>query len=244
MGDAFAMYGANYNFSLTGGELVKRALNKIGAFDPDETIPSADMDLCLMTLNMLAKQYMGPGNKMLPGLKMWKRADKSITFSAKDYVYTLMTSGGDVSMNDVPVEILSVLRRDASSNDDPLTRMTYDEYRQIGNKIQSSTPTKYYYELKTDAGYLYFNCKLSSITDTYEIRYLAPFQDIVYATVLDFQQWFYRPLLYALCEDLLSDYGIPEKKAAEIANLKKESFALASTFEPEETTIFFEPGRD
>lgn len=244
MGDAFTIYGANYNFSLTGGELIIRALNKIGAFDPAENIPSTDMAAGLMTLNMMVKQYMGNSNKILPGLKIWKRDNKSLLFSIKDYLYSIATSGADVDMDDVPVEILSLIRRDTSQNDTLLSRMSINEYRQIGNKSIESTPTKYYYELKTNGGMLYFNCKVSDITQTYEMRYLAPFKDIVYSTVLDFQQWFYRPLLYALCEELAPDYGIPERKAMEISNLKKEAFALAGTFEPEETQIYFEPGRD
>lgn len=142
-----------------------------------------------------------------------------------------------------PVAILSCLLRNTDNEDVPLTPMLLEEYQQIGNKTESGTPTRYYYERQVDAGYIYLDVQPEDATDTLELVILRALEDIdsLSDTVLFSPEW-YRPLVLAMALELSPSYGVPPNQAT--ADLSRQAFNFANSFEPEQVSAFFEPDKD
>lgn len=145
----------------------------------------------------------------------------------------------------VPLEIQSILRRNSNGIDNPLARMTQEEYQAINNKSAIGTPLKYLYERKIDAGYLTLDKVPSELTDTLIITYLAEIDDLdsgsdtVYIT-----KEYQRPLIWMLADELTPEFPVSKAVQAKISAKLAESLAFAQTFEPEETDAYFQPGLD
>lgn len=226
------------DFSVNAIQIVTAALRATRSIDTHETIDPVDLANGLEALNMLSKQWQGK-----PGFKMWARKRSSLTFATSKISYVLNTTVGSDLLVNPPIEILIATLKQGNS-EIPMTPMLLEEYQSIGDKTQTGTPTKYYYEPQLDGGHLYLNVKPSSLTDTIELTYLRPIEDFVNdEDTPDYPQEWYRALKFNLALDLCPEKGGPVDKVF-LAALAKSSLGEAINFYPETTEQFFEPGRD
>ncbi|MDY6893901.1 MAG: hypothetical protein SVO01_00560 [Thermotogota bacterium] len=236
-----AVFGSSYNFSITTNEIINEALIDVGAIAVGQTPDAAMYAHGRRKLNMMVKQWMGPPNYKLPGLKMWQREVGTLTLTAKS-TFLLCSSGGDCDI-DPPVHIISASRRNTDNVDSLLTPIGVQEYRELANKSAVGTPTKYYYEQKLDGGYLYLNTIPSDTTDTIVFSYLQPIQDFDSASQNpDFPQQYYLALALNLAV-LLAPAYIGEVPGW-LQHLANDSLAQANTFYPETSVEYFQPELD
>lgn len=236
-----ATFGSDYDYSVTALDIVKGALRALGAIASGETPTAGEITDGLEALNQLCKQWMGGPNPIVPGLKMWLRETASLTLTAKA-TFALQSSGGDCDI-DPPVGIIAINRKNTSDGETLLTKMTWAEYLALGNKAETGTPTRYYYELQLDAGYLYLDYIPSDTTDTLEIAYHRLVKDFDAQTdVPDYPQYWYRALKFNLAVELAPEFGKPI--TPELQRNADHSLLLANMVHPEEVVACFEPGRD
>ena len=98
-----------------------------------------------MTSNqILIKNMMAQPNSSLKGMKTWQRQRESLTLTAKAK-FELKLTGGDLNIN-IPVNMLSVRLKDTDDNETPLSKMLLGEYENILNKVDTNTPSSWFYE--------------------------------------------------------------------------------------------------
>ena len=134
------------DYNLTQTEVIYEALQLIGAYDPEETVESADFDTCSRSLNMMLKTWAADG------VKLWKRSTSSLTLVADQKSYTFGT-GGDLVINK-PLRIVEARRRE-DNIDTPLSPISWQEYTDLSSKATASIPTQYHYQPGTSTGTVY-----------------------------------------------------------------------------------------
>jgi hypothetical protein len=121
--------------------------------------------------------------------------------------------------------------------------MTLPEYMALPDKDAEGSPDKFYYEGRKDELKFIINQTPSDTTDTIFMVVLLPIEDFDdQADNLDFPREWFRTLKYALAKDLAPEFGV--RLNQDIVTLANESMAIAQTFNPETTAIYFQPDRD
>lgn len=143
----------------------------------------------------------------------------------------------------MPLEILSLRRRDTSSNETPLTPLLLNGYEDgVLNKAQSGIPGQYLYERGITDGTLRFDFKISDTSDIYLVTFLRPIDDFDSATdTPDYPQEYFRPLVGQLAMDAAMSQGLPV--TAEMKLYRDEGLAMAQNVDPENVEVCFEPER-
>jgi len=233
---------ASYDFSVNRNELITQAYRSIGMVAKGDDPSANEIADAAKTLNMMIKAGQGPPNYWCKGLKMWKRERVSLTLDATKNSYSLKSSGGDCD-TEIPIHILTAVRRNSDDQDDPLTPITLEEYEGIADKTASGTPTEFYYERRLTEGKFYIDCKPSDVTDTIEMVVVNPMNDMdAAANDFDFPSEWMEALKYNLAVRLATDNGIPV--SGDLDGLAQAGVAQANSFEQEESNVYFEPGRD
>ena len=358
------------NFITTTMELIKGALEDIGAYDPGTVLSSEDFETGRKTLCQIARQWSAPGNPLMRGFKVWQRKRLSLRLVAKP-LYSMRASGGDFAIAP-PIQILSATRRNVSADtalgtemvtspmvtggwtlgtatggwaiaagvlsktaclatvtatavtgmttpvigmtykvkivcsamsgvltytfggktgtslsvgttidyitatstaklvisggttatvtitsvsikpvenvvDSPLVRMTFEEFEALPNRLETGTPTKYYYERLLDTGNFYLNTTPDDLTETIELVVLRVLEDFdIAGNTPDFPGEWERPLRLALAIDLAPKYGRYDliQPGSGLMAIFVQSMSLANSFAPEETVEYFQPNRD
>lgn len=143
----------------------------------------------------------------------------------------------------MPLEMLSVRRRDSSNNETPLTPMLLPEYEDgIPNKTNLGTPTRYLYETGITNGTLRFDRRLDTVSYIYLLTFLRKIEDFDASTdTPDYPAVWYRPLVMQLVIDQAPMYGKPV--TPEMRNGLNEALAIARHADPENVVAFFESER-
>ena len=87
------------SFTVTANDIINAALRALGVIAAGETAAAEEVNDAKQALNLLVKQWMGPGNIATPSLKMWKRKHLTLKLtSTPNYTLKLrrlaFTSGG------------------------------------------------------------------------------------------------------------------------------------------------------
>jgi len=91
------------DYTVTASQLIQDALEELGVVGAGQTVSAEDSATALRALNLLVKQWMGPGSPVTPGLKMWKRRQLTLDLTSTDK-YALQirrlafTSGGTTAI--------------------------------------------------------------------------------------------------------------------------------------------------
>ena len=243
-----AVFGTEYNYSVTALDIVRGALRDINALETGETPPGSEIEEAMEALNLITKQWMGGPNPIAPGLKMWLTEVYSLTPVAQAK-FQWMDSGGDIDESP-PTDIFKImLKHTDSGSETELKRLTREEYHSLTSKGETGTPTRWYYERRLDAGDLYFDFLASTtvISDyTLEIYYRQLVEDFdSTSSTPDFPQEYYRPLKYQLALDLYPEYWGPTAPVpTNLVALKSDALILANSFHPEMTTEHYQVDGD
>ena len=236
----------SYTITVTALDLMENSYLNIGAHALGQTLSGAKSKLAREGMNYIIKQWEGPPNFIHPALKMWQRETGSLTLTAKNN-FSLKPSGGDCDIQ-IPLEILTaVLRHTASNSDNPLERMTLEEYQNsILNKSATGTPLQYYYEKRLDEGKIYFDVIPSaSIIAGYTISfvYRQPLEVIeANANEIDVEPSYWLALEFELSMWLAPKMG--RAVSNEIINQHAKAIGMMSTFQPENSDVYYQKDID
>jgi len=229
------------DLSITGYTIIEDALKEIGVLAAEETASAYQTTHGRRILNMMVKGWQGSPNIFTSGLKMWAREAASLTLKSQ-ISYSFKAADGDLDI-DPPVDILSVTLKDSNDNETVLSPMLLGEYKEIGNKTETGTPTRFYYEKLLTEGLFYLNRIPSDTTSTIEFVYLRPLTIIEDSDdTPDFPQHWYMALTKNLAINLCPSYEVTPDR--ELKGQAAYWLAIAQTVHPENANIYFEPGRD
>lgn len=225
----------DYTSTITAGVACMDALQDAGIIPVDRE-PSADeYEKALRKANLILKQW-----SSIPNFLVWKRETASLTLSAK-ISFNLQPSGGDLAIQ-VPEKILVATLKQSSNSEIPMQEMTLEEYRTIPNKQDTGTPLKFYYEQQLTKGVLYLDRIPSDITDTIEISYRKPFDDLDdTGDSIDLASYWFKPFIDRLTIEVCKAWSRPATQ--DMYSAFQESYALALQHDPEIEISYFEPNR-
>lgn len=141
-----------------------------------------------------------------------------------------------------PLKILTMVRRNSNGDDSPMDPIDLDQYESLPDKNATGNPNVYLYEERATDGLLFIDTDPTDLTDVLRFVFLRPLQDFDSSgNTADFPAQWFRALIYQLAIDMAPEYGEPV--TAELKTLRDESLLIAQSDNPENSTVFFEPGR-
>jgi len=225
----------DYTDTITAGVACKDALQDAGIVPVGKDPEPEEYEKALRKANLILKQWSG-----LPNFLVWKRKTASLTLSAK-ISFDLQPTGGDLDIQ-VPEEILVATLKQSSNSEIVMQPMTLIEYRTIPNKQDTGTPLKYYYEQQLTKGVLYLDRIPSDITDTIEIAYRQPFNDLdSTGDSIDLLSYWYKAFIDKLTIEVCKAWS--RQATQDMYATANESYRLALQHDPETEISFFEPNR-
>jgi hypothetical protein len=242
----------SYNFFPDRDTLVKAALRRVRAYDPEDatTILTTQYNNASETLNFILSHWQAHG------LPIWCRKVTSKALTASDGTYTI-GSGGDINVNR-PLAIVQAYLRDATSAaapvDTELEIVGLQEYHAIPNKSQEGVPSKLYYDAAYDGSsnsgatavgtiYLWPEPDTTTATNcTLYLVYQRPLLDFnATSDVLDMPQEWYEAVRLNLAWKIAPEYGMPVSEYDRLGKEAKEALDLALSWDTEQTPIYFQP---
>lgn len=141
----------------------------------------------------------------------------------------------------LPLQMISIRRKDTSSNETPIYRMSLMDYEEgILKKNDNGTPTRYLYERGVTTGTLTFDYGVSDTSDIYLLTFLRPVEDFDSATDSpDYPQEWFKPLVGQLAIDVATATG--RAVTQEMKDYRDEGLSIASNVDPDQDTedVFF-----
>ena len=230
------------DFTLTRDDIIKGALRALEVLRSGSTPPASEIQDAAQALNLIIKSWMSPSNRFSDSFKAYSLEEKILTLSAKQK-FSLKPTGGDMDVA-IPVGISSAFRRTTDSIDSPMSPMTIEEYRSIGDKTATGTPTKWHYERHVTEGTLFLNYVPNDITDTIVLYIRREIEDVDEAgDNLDFPKEWLRPLKLQLAIDMAPEYGA-EDKIASLGNTLQAAIEDVDSMDRKMVVAYFEPGRE
>lgn len=143
-----------------------------------------------------------------------------------------------------PLEILTAVLRDTSSQDVPLYPMSLEAFESITDKTSDGTPQMYVYEPMLTNGRISFDREPDDVTKVVRIVFLGALEDFDAATdTPDYPQEWYRALKFQLAMDLWSEYKDGDPPSL-LKLQRDESLSIAQNTTPETSDLYFQPGLD
>jgi hypothetical protein len=234
----------SYDYSVTAQGIIEGSLRVLGVIAAGETPTADELADALEALNLLVKSWQQAPNPLMRGVQPWHRVETTIDVSSvgAKQGYTLAASGADVTMQ-IPVDIVAVTRVTSDSDRVPMIRVTFDEFVEWGDRTDTGTPSRWFYERGLTSGKLWFNLLPSDTADDYVITSIRPLQDLDSLTNdVEFPQEWMRALKFNLAVEIAPEYGI--QVGENIVMLAQQSLGLANYTTPESTSAYFQPGVD
>lgn len=209
-------FSGSTDFSYTRDQIIKAALRKCRAYDPDGGAPEAYQTRdAAEALNLILKEV------QTQGVLLWVTTVKTLTTVASQASYTIGPSG-DLN-TDRPIRISNIYRRLVTDTEDtPMRQYSRAEYELLTNKTTEGDPSIAYYERSITTGTLYLWPVPADAS--YSIRFTAevPLQDFdASGDTAHMPAYAYEFFVWALAASLGSEYGLPleeigyfEQKAA------------------------------
>ena len=142
----------------------------------------------------------------------------------------------------LPLDVLSLRRKDTSGNETPLSPMAFMEYEEgMLRKNLDGDPSRYLYERGPINGTLYLDYEPTDTSEVYLLTFLRPTEDFDAATdTPDYPQEWERALVGQLSIDWATFSGRPVTN--EMKLYRDESLAIAQNLDADENTenVFFE----
>src|SRR5277367_1624577 len=135
-------YSGTYLFQMSAQQLVTAALNKTGAFDEYETIPTTDLNNVLFQLELMVKEM------ALDGMPLWCIQDIAFPTVVGQATYNLSTITGST----LPLRILDQYIVDSQGNSVTLVMTSRYDWDTLGQKFQPGVPNQIWYNPQLNAG--------------------------------------------------------------------------------------------
>jgi len=226
------------NFSVNRDQLIRDALELVGAQAPDESMTDSELQSASRSLNMMLKAW------QTDGLQLWLRRSTSVTLVAAQNTYTFGPTGQDVTVGR-PLKILKVMRKDTSDNEVELFALTQDQYKEQTPKTTTAVAVNYYYDPQLTNGYLYI-WPTPGTTEaseyTLDVLYHKPTDDMDAATDdFEFPQEWFEVIKYGLAIRLAPVYGLPLDDRKQLYYEFKPMKDKLDSFDQESGSVYFQP---
>lgn len=245
----------SYNFFPDGDTIIKAALRRIRAYDPEEatTISTVQYTNARETLNFMLSHWQALG------LPIWCLKTVSCSFVDGDKDYTIGT-GGDIDTAQ-PLAVLQAWRRDSTDAtnpiDTPLEIISESKYNLLSNKSVEGVPTQIFYKRQYDGSSnqgatadstIYVWPTPDATTATNVDLYLLiqrPLLDFNASTDhLDMPQEWYEAVRLNLAYKIAPEYGVPATDYDRLTKEAKDALDLALAWDTERVSIYFMPNTD
>lgn len=225
----------SYDFTMTANEIIAAMFNKLGVGSEGEALTARHYEDGRRVLNLLVKRWEAAEH-------LWTESEGSITLIADQASYALATL-----FSVKPMRVLSVRRMaTSSSTETPLTEMSRQEYFDMPNKAQSSTPNSFYYDPQRATGTLYLwppaNTAIAG-AQTLNVTYLRRMADFDGASdEADMPQEWLDALIWNGADALEVEYPVNDQRlASKITAYAVDTFTALKGFDNEPASIFLQP---
>jgi len=164
-------------------------------------------------------------------------------FEAEELNTNLATISANSEQYGPFTEIVEGVLRNSDDQDTPMRPMTEAEYMAIGGKQSEGTPQKYFMIKGIDKVVVKFDMTPSDTTDTVVLVVRRPIEDFDANTDdIDMPREWYRALKYNLAIEIAPEFEANVSQV--LMALAGDSMDKALSFEPEDTVMYFQPGKD
>lgn len=178
-------------WQLTVTQLIQSALTELGAIEVGGTPDAAETTEAMRRLNGMLAQWAGEAN-------LFREASGTLTIAAGAGSGTLPGYVRDVS---------SVRLIVSTTNKRPLHRLNRDEYFSLPNRLQTGTPTMFYYSHQGEADQL-FVWPVPAAETTYDVDYgRMPYVATAGTETLDLPQEWQEAAIYGLAARCANMFG-------------------------------------
>lgn len=220
-------------FNMVASEIVEKAFHRLGKASEGEAMTARMLSDGMSSLNLLIKAVGAADH-------LWVRTERSLTLVADTAAYVLTPK---------PLRVTSVRRR-YDDIDTPMNELSRQEYFDQPTKTASpSTPVSWYFDPQTTTGTLYLWPAPSSavVTLGYDIRltYLRRMDDVIASNDdLDMPQEWLQPMIWALADDLETEYPVNDARLAKkIGDKAAGWYAVLRAWDNEPASIYLQPER-
>jgi hypothetical protein len=141
-----------------------------------------------------------------------------------------------------PLEILTAVLRDTSTQDVPLYPMSLEAFESITDKTADGTPQYYHYEPMLTNGRISFDIEPEDVTKVVRVVFLGTLEDFDAAVdTPDYPQEWFRALKFQLAMDLWSEYKDGDPPGL-LKVQRDEALSMAQNTNPETSDLHFQPG--
>lgn len=245
----------SYNFFPDGDTIIKAALRRLRAYDPEETttITTTQYANARETLNFMLSHWQALG------LPIWCRKTVSCSFVDGDKDYTI-GAGGDLN-TDQPLAVVQAWRRDstdaANPIDTPLRIVSHQEYSLLSNKDSEGPPSMIFYQREyngssnqgatADSTIYVWPVPDSTVAASVDLYVVCqrPLLDFNAATDnLDMPQEWYEAVRLNLAYKIAPEYGFPMGDYDRLRDEAKAALDLALAWDTEQVSVYFMPNMD
>lgn len=232
------------SLNVTTNQIVNAALRMVGAYaSTDNARPEQQAD-AIEALNLMLKSWQIEGF-------LWLEEFVTLNLIAGQSIYTIGPSSPDtivdadaLTYTQRPTRIFHATRKLASGVEIEMSPMSREDYQRLTNKSVPAPPNSYYYSPQTNNGKLYVwptpAVSTEQMVMTVDRNLQAMVSDI---NAYDLPQEWLQLIKYGLACTIAPEYGISN---AERQLLEQEFIALkavASNYNRENTSTFFQVGR-
>lgn len=223
-------------FNMVAAEIVEKAFHRLGKASEGEALSPRMLADGMSSLNLLIKGIGAADH-------LWIRTEGTATLVADTAAYALTPK---------PLRVTSARRRytsGTSSTDTPMNELSRQEYFDQPTKTTSpSTPVSWYYDPQRATGTLYLwpapSTALIAVGGTSILyTYLRRMDDMVSSNDdLDMPQEWLQPMIWALADDLETEYPVNDGRlAAKIERKAAMWYTMLRAFDNETASIYLQP---
>lgn len=218
-------------YTLTALEVIEKAFHRLGKASEGESLSARMASDGMSSLNLLLKDLQAE-------IHLWTKTEGTVAMVADQEGYTLSST--------TPLRIEAARLRDANDLDTPLSELSRQEYFDLPNKSESTTPVSFYYDPQRAAGVLYLwpAPDSNAVADyTLYLTYLRRIEDISATTDnLDLPQEWLQGIVWALADDLETEYPVNDPRLAGKIERKAMIFMdKMRAWDTELTSVYFQP---
>lgn len=219
-------------FNLTALEIVEKAFHRLGKASEGEALSARMAEDGYSSLNLILKDLGAEEH-------LWTKTEGTVALIADQASYTLTSLK--------PLRVLSVRRRDSSDQDTPLEEMARSDYFDLPNKTDpAAIPVSWYFDPQRAAGALYVwpaPDTNATADNTLYLTYLRRIEDITASgNDLDIPQEWQQGLIWALADDLETEYPVNDNRLAQKIERKAgEAMMKMRAWDTEMTSIYMQP---
>lgn len=139
-----------------------------------------------------------------------------------------------------PLVVLEGFIRDTNNLDVPLTQVSRQEFKNLGNKTQGGTPNLFYFDAQIETAYLSLYNVPEALGDTIYIQTKRQFYDMTSGTDnFDFPQAWFQALKWGLAAELCTEYAVDIQMISYYEQKAAQTLQECFDESVEETSVYF-----